>query len=196
MELAWQSIRDNDPDIHSSLKSLSLLMYERGEVSVDADQFSSPFLEELIRIGLIAKFEGKLSFKSSELLGEYLTHHACERMSASWTDESSALEYYRKISRFQTLGSLHFDTQAFTFIERKVLLALRDKYSRDISEFVARASNLRNDSESGRVFRRLYRTYWEIAPEINIAAHDAIEIIDSLGKDYLNLSTYTKKEIE
>lgn len=196
MKFMWQDLKENTPNIHDGLKNLSLLLYERGEVTIDSAHFSSSFLEELLDLGFVVKSEEKISFKDLELLADYLIQHASEQISTSWSDESRVLEFYGKISRFQTLGNPSFGTQAFATIESKLLLTLVIEYGRNISELVVRTSHLRNDSELGRSFQRLHRTYWEIASDIGIDSHSAIEIIDGLGKDYVRSSSYIAKSVE
>ncbi|MBW4575244.1 MAG: hypothetical protein KME08_08165 [Aphanothece sp. CMT-3BRIN-NPC111] len=179
----WYKIQQDHPNTHIAMEGIAAKIYKQASTSIQLDRSNEIEVTEAIELGFLSQEEGKLFFSDSEILKEYLVHHAVSLMEEAWSNVEEVVEIYKKIEslswKISSENNLEVDN-----LENKVLLMLAREYGKDLSKCVVEASVLlRNSEKLSDSLLKLYESFWEVIPQLEIEAESIISILDAMDTD-------------
>ena len=174
------------PDLHFVLQQVSSKIYEEALNSIKLDQNDELKIEEAIELGILVQEDENLSFQNLELLNEYLTHHIVNLISDNWHNVDIVLKIYRKTI------TLNHKIISKIDLEHQVLLLLNKECSKNLVDLLIKALSLQKSQEMQYAYVNIYKSFWEILPQLKISVESVIRLLDFMDVDFdkVNITIY------
>jgi hypothetical protein len=173
----WQRIQHENPQAHRALQIVAEKIFDEGCKSIKINTDDQSTIEIGITLGYLSWDEDKIVYQDFNLLEEYLICYVLNVIDSEWNNFEKVVGIFRKNER------LHYQIGISSNLNKKVLLLLVKEYDKDLFDFIVKASSLRISNESRYDFLRLYESFCEILPELEVEAESIIYILDSICAD-------------
>ena len=177
MASLWQKNKENLPEIHSILQFVTAQIYEKVSIKVEISNCPDVDIQKAVESDSLVFKDKKVFFKDFEILREYLVYHIIEIMESQWSKVEKIIEIHADFSRFCrrfNLGKL----------ENEVLIKLANERSKDLSNCLIKVSEFRDFENLKYSFHKLYTSFWEVLPNINVNSEKIISILDAIDSDF------------
>jgi hypothetical protein len=174
----WQKkIQQENSEAHRALQIVAEKIFDEGCKSIKVNTDDQSTIEIGIALEYLSWEEDKIVYRDLNLLEEYLVYYVLNVIDNKWNSFEKVVGIFRKNER------LHYQIGISSNLNKKVLLLLVKEYNKDLFDFIIKASSLRTSNESQYDFLRLYKSFCEILPELEVEAKSIISILDAICAD-------------